>query len=71
MTNGVKLHGWAQTTVYPAGTTNPSKAVYDGDECPVCLEPMREGESVHMVTEKEFVDEWVHDRHLQKEGDGV
>jgi len=62
------LHSWAETTVYPAGTSNSSKAPCDGDQCPVCEEPLSEGERVHLVTESIAADKWVHDSHIWKEG---
>lgn len=61
------LYSWAETTVYPKGDGGKDSPV-DGDQCPACKEPLREGERVHRVTERFADDGWVHDRHVWKEG---
>lgn len=66
MTDRAKLHGWAETTVYAAGEGGKASPE-DGDTCPECGEPLREGERVHRVTERAD-NAWVHDKHVAKEG---
>ena len=61
------LRSWAETTVYPAGEGGEASP-RDGDECPVCSEPLQEGERVHRVAAGD--EQWVHDRHVWREGSG-
>jgi hypothetical protein len=63
-----KLHSWAETTVYPAGAGGKDSPE-DGDQCPICEEPLGAGERVHRVTEDVAGDEWVHDSHVWRESD--
>lgn len=58
-----KLHGWAETTVYPSGEGGKDSPE-DGGQCPICGELLRAGERVHKVTEEIGCDEWVHDKHV-------
>ena len=60
------LHSWAETTVYAVGAGGKDSPE-DGDQCPVCGEPLREGERVHRVTVQAVADEWVHDKHVWRE----
>jgi hypothetical protein len=62
-----ELHSWAETTVYATGEGGKDSPE-DGDTCPACKEPLREGERAHKVTEAALEGEWVHDRHIAKEG---
>jgi hypothetical protein len=62
-----RLHSWAETTVYPVGGGGKDSPE-DGDTCPICKEPLREGEQAHKVTEPFAADEWVCDRHIWREG---
>lgn len=62
----IELHSWAETTVYPKGTTNPSKAPCAGDPCAFCGRPFEEGETVHHPTELKG-DVWVCDSHIWRE----
>lgn len=66
--SGGDLHSWAETTVYPRGEGG-ADAPSHGDECPVCEEPLNEGEQAHRVTERDD-DRWVHDQHVWRESDG-
>lgn len=68
MTDRNDLHGWAETTVYPAGEGGKDSPE-DGDQCPVCEEPLKAGERVHKVTEPVGHDEWVHEKHVTREGE--
>jgi hypothetical protein len=61
------LHSWAETTVYAAGAGGKDSPE-DGDTCPVCKEPLREGEQAHRVTAPALADEWIHDTHVWREG---